>query len=681
MVKLTKTGMVIVIVGIIVLIAGVTLSFPQLQSFGVSEQEDVGIFSDQFSIAESFVPFRTVGIPLLGSARGTTTTTTSSGDVVESGTDFSGAIDELTAKQATDLIEKLPDECRVKLFTTIVFQDDTKKHFSSGATIFQPVATLSLISPEGQPIKRFETVPLMTCDVIIGKDGSRIGYINQWLMGVNMNWEFIREDGSKGFFNTASQGIAGGTSTAPKCTPVLFEDVGDLETADYSSTEIKNYKDTFGFGNSGIFIGSERALCAKDAHGVVPEPFIIQASEIENGKVVDGVNIKGVESEGKEFETTLSIRMTGGTIILEVPFLSDALGKPFIAREALDQFLSRQVLSFTVDNLVDIPPEDVTPPPTGVDRTIVTDTFSPTKIDVALLSDSDRTVTWRIKLNSYDNSEGIPKMEVFKVFCINFAILDCTNFGSSLTASIPFKDAGFSGTSKIFEGKWVVEKGQTLGTYELTVKLGSRSNDVLKKVEIVQSAKDAPSREPDPNGNCGRGEQIVQDKDGKDICVAECADNLIWDLIQQACAVKGVCPNTGKLPEIVDGEPKCVEDPTGGGLCREGLTFNQNTEKCEGETKTPTPECDEGEQVVNIQSGGYSCQPKTDFLKFFKIIACTDKIGFTDAGICLPPTVANLFQNPIQLVYIGIGLIILLVVGKFLWNSINRSRGGIVLAN
>lgn len=663
--------MVIVIVGIIVLISGVTLSFPQFsQSFGVSEQEDVGIFSDQFSIAESFVPFRTVGEPR--------TTLTSSGDVVEAGTDFTGAIDELTAKQATDLITKLPDECRVKLFTTVVFEDDTKQHFSSGFTSFQPVSTLSLISPEGQPIKRFETVPLMTCDVIIAKDGSRIGYINQWLFGVNINWEFIREDGSKGFFNTASQGIAGGTSTAPKCTPVLFEDVGDLATAGYSSSEIQNYKDTFGFGNTGIFIGSERALCAKDAHGVVPEPFIIQASEIENGKG----NVAGIKAEGKEFETTLTIIMTGGTIILEVPFLSDELGKPFIAREALDQFLSREVLSFTVDNLVDIPPEDVTPPPTGVDRTIVTDSFSPTKIDVALLSDSDRTVTWRIKLNSYDNSEGVPKMEVRKVFCINFAILDCTAFGSSLTASIPFKDAGFSGTSKIFEVKWVVLKGQTLGTYELSVSMPSRDNSITKKVEIVQSAKDAPSREPNADGTCGRGEQIVQDKDDKNICVAECADNLLWDLVQQACAEKGFCPNTGKLPEIVDGgKPICVEDTTAGGLCREGLTFNSQTEKCEGETKTQIPVCKDNEQLVNLGGGKTGCQPKTDFLKFFKIIACTDKIGFTDEGFCVPPTVAGILQNPLQIVYIGIGFIVFIVVLKFLINSVNRTRGGIVLSN
>lgn len=665
MVRLTKTGMVIIIVGIVVLIAGVALSFPQ--SFGISEQEDVGIFSDQFSIAESFVPFRTVGAPR--------TTTTSSGDVVEAGTDFTGAIDELTAQQATDLIKKLPDECRVKLFTTVVFEDDTRQHFSSGATIFQPVSTLSLISPEGQPIKRFETVPLMTCDVIIANDDSRIGYINQWLQGINMNWEFIREDGSKGEFNTASSS-AGGTSTAPKCTPVLFEDLGDLETAGYSTAEIQRYKDTYGFGNTGIFIGSERALCAKDAHGVVAEPFIIQASEIENGKG----NIAGVEGDGKEFETTLTVRMTGGTIILEVPFLSDELGKPFIAREALDQFLSRQVLSFTVDKLVEVDPEDVTPPPTGVTRTIVTDTFSPTKIDVALLSESDRTVTWRIKLNSYDNSEGIPKMEVRKVFCLSEILAGCSNFGSSLTASIPFKDAGFSGTSKIFEGKWIVPTGQTLGTYELTVELGSRSNDVTKKVEVIQSAKDAPSREPDSSGNCGRGEQKVQDKDGKDICVAECADNLLWDLVQQACAEKAVCPNTGKAPEIVDGEPKCVEDPISGGICRSGLTFNQQTETCEGET-TQIPECDEGEEVVNIHSGGYSCQPKQDFSNLFKIIACTDKIGFTDDGLCLPPIIAGLLQNPMQLVFAGIGLIVVIVILKFLWNSVNRSRGGIVLSN
>ncbi len=674
MVKLTKTGMVIIIVGVIILITGLLISFPV--SFG--EQEDTGIFSDQFSIAESFVPFRTVGQPR--------TTITSSGDVVEAGTDFTGAIEALTAQQVTDLIKNLPDECRVKLFTTVVFEDDTRKGFSSGFTSFDPVTTLTLISPEGQPIKRFETVPLMTCDVIIAKDDSRIGYINQWLQGVNMNWEFIREDGTKGEFNTASQS-AGGTSTAPKCTPVLFEDVGDLATAGYSTSEIQRYKETFGNQKDSIFIGSERALCATDPHGVVAEPFIIQASEIENGKG----NIAGVKGEGKEFETTLSIRMTGGTIILEVPFLSDELGEPFIAREALDQFLSRQVLSFTVDKLVDIDPEDVPPPPTGVSRTIVTDTFSPTKIDVALLSESDRTVTWRIKLNSYDNSEGIPQMEIRKLFCLTITTdRGCTNIGSSLTATINFKDAGFSGTSKVFEGKWVVPSGQTLGTYGLEVSMPTRDNDVSKRVEVVQSAKDAQSTEPDASGNCGRGEQKVQDKDGKDICVAECADNLLWDLIQQACAEKAICPNTGKLPEVVDGEPKCVEDPTTGGICREGLNFNQDTGRCEGETITQIPECKDNEQLVNLGGGKTECQPQKDFCSqifgipcsnLFKVIACTDKIGLTDDGICVPPLIAGLFENPIQLIYVGIGFIVVLVLGKFLWNSVNRSRGGIVLAN
>jgi len=653
--RLTNTAKVMIVAGIITIVTAGLFSLPSTTG---ADPEDLGIFTDQYSIEESFVPFRTVGEPR--------TTITQTGDVVEVSADFTNAIESLTAQQVSDLILKLPDDCRVKLLTTIVFEDGTKRDLSSGATTFAPIQTLSLIDIQGSPIKEFQTVPLLTCDVIVLKDGvSRLGYVHQWLQGVNINWEFVKEDGTKDSVNTQSSA----TSTAPRCTPVLFDDTGDLATAGYTTSQIKQYSDTFGDNKDAIFIGSERALCAKDANGVIADPFIITADEVES---------RLGDIAGKEFETTLTIRMTAGTIILEVPELSFLLGEPFIARTALDQFLSRQILSFTVDNLADIPPEDVTPPPTGVTRTIVLDSFSPTKIDVAKLSASDRTVTMRIKLNSYDVSEGIPQIVVKKLFCINFAILDCTNFGSATTATISMGDAGVSGLSRIFEGKWVVSTGQSLGTYELKVSMQSRTNDLVKHVEIVQNAKDAPSDTP-VNGQCTTDQQLVQDLSGMDICVAKCADNLIWDVAQNACAEEAFC--TAGLNKVVDdsGKVTCVEDPIMEGICSQGLTFNQNTMKCEGETKTQIPVCKDDEQLNNIGGGNYECVPKLDVIKLLTPIACADKIGFTDEGLCLPPIIAGLFQEPIQLIYLGVAFIIFLVVVKILFNAVNRQRGGIVL--
>jgi len=652
--RLTNTAKVMIIAGIVTLVTAGLFSIPS--SVG-GDPEDLGIFTDQYSFEESFVPFRTVGEPR--------TTITSGGDVVTTSTDFTDAIESLTAQQVSDLIEKLPDDCRVKLFTTIVFEDNTIRELSSGATTFAPVQTLSLLGIQGKPIKEFQTVPLLTCDVILLKEslgGGRLGYIHQWLKGVNINWEFVKEDGTIGSVNTQSSA----TFTAPKCTPVLFDDTGDLATAGYTSSQIKKYSDTHGNGNDSIFIGSERALCATDANGVIADPFIIKADEVES---------RLGDISGKEFETTLTIRMTGGTIILEVPELSQRLGEPFIARTALDQFLSRQVLSFTVDNIADIPPEDVTPPPTGVTRTITLDSFSPVKIDVAKLSDSDRTVTLRIKLNSYDVSEGIPQMIIRKSIQ---SLFGQTSLGQAITAQINMKDAGVSGLSRIFEGEWVVPTGQSLGTYQIKVSMQSRTNDLVKSVEVIQNAKDAPKDTP-VNGKCGSGQQLVQDIDGTDICVAKCADNLIWDVVQNACAEEAFC--TGGLTKEIDasGKVSCVEDAMMGGVCTQGLTFNQNTMKCEQETTTQIPKCKDDEQLNNIGGGNYECKPKLDISKLLTPIACTDKIGFTDEGFCLPPTIAGLFQNPIQLVYIGVGFIIFLVVVKILFNAVNRQRGGIVL--
>lgn len=652
--RLTKTAKVMIIAGIVTLVTAGLFSIPL--SVG-GDPEDLGIFTDQYSIEESFVPFRTVGEPR--------TTITQTGDVVTASTDFTNAIESLTAQQVSDLIQKLPDDCRVKLFTTIVFDDDSIRELSSGATTFAPIQTLSLLGIQGKPIKEFQTVPLLTCDVILLKEslgGGRLGYIHQWLQGVNINWEFVKEDGTISSVNTESSA----TFTSPKCTPVLFDDTGDLATAGYTSSEIKKYSDTHGFGQDAIFIGSERAICAKDANGVIADPFIITADEVES---------RLGDITGKEFETTLTIRMTGGTIILEVPELSRLLGEPFIARTALDQFLSRQVLSFSVNNLDKVDPTEIEPAPVGVTRTITLDSFSPVKIDVAKLSASDRTVTLRIKLNSYDATEGIPQMIVKKSVQ---SLFGQTTLGQPITAQINMEDAGVSGLSRIFEGKWVVPTGQSLGTYQIKVSMQSRTNDLVKSVEIVQNAKDAPSDIP-INGRCGSGQQLVLDKDGMDICVAECADNLIWDVVQNACAEEAFC--TAGLTKEIDssGKINCVEDPIMEGICREGLTFNQNTNKCEQETTTHIPECKDDEQLNNLGGGNYECVPKLDIVKLLTPIACVDKIGFTDEGFCLPPTIAGLFQNPIQIIYVGIGFIIFLVVIKILFNAVNRQRGGIVL--
>lgn len=646
--------MVIVIVGIIVLISGVTLSFPV--SFGI-DPEDTGIFTDQFSIAESFVPFRTVG-------ESRTTITTETGQQITTTNDFSGAVERLTAQQVGDLLKEFPDTCTMKLFTEIVFEDGSRQPFSTGATPFVPIGTFSLVGDQGQKIKQFEVTPLMTCDTIITASDQRVGYVHQWLNTfAGIEWTFYKEDGSSVNVFTENRNPPNlqQTNPPPRCIPIEFSDVGDLSGAGYTSLQIQRYKETFGGGGESIFIGSERALCAKDSNGVVADPFILLASEVES---------RLGDIEGKEFDTTMNIRMLG-TTILEVPFISGEIGEPFISRWAFDGVVSRQTLSFTVDNLKDSTTEIIKPSPT--ERTIVIDAFSPTKIDISKLSNSDRTVTLKIKLNNYDTGEGKPKMVVKK----NVAILG--TLGQATTASISMDSVSFTGVSTIFEGKWTVLKGQSLGNYEVKVSMATRTNDIQRYVEVVQSAKDADS-EPTVNGMCENEQQRVEGSDGTEICVAVCADNLFWDLILQACAEPAVCKPPLKA-EITDGVLKCVGDPISTGMCSQGLTFNQNTNKCESETKTNVPNCKDNEQLVNIDGGKYACQPKDDFSKFFKVIACVDKIGITDQGICLPPTIAGLFQNPIQLVYIGIGFIIFLVVGKFLWNSVNRTRGGVVLSN
>jgi hypothetical protein len=652
--RLTNTAKVIIVIGVSVLVLGGIFSIPSL---GFNDQPDIGIFSDQYSISQNFVPFRTVGEPR--------TTITSSGAVVEAGTDFSNAIEIIQASEVLKIIKELPDNCGVKLFTTVVFEDDTTQSFSSGRSSFAPISTFALIGDQGQPIKRFETVPLLTCPTILTVNDERIGYIHQWLQGVNMKWEFVKEDGTKGVVNTASQG-AGGTSSAPRCTPVVFDDIGDLaQTGLYTTAQIQKYKETHGNDEVSIFIASERAICATDPNGVVADPFIVTGQEIES---------RLGDISGKQFETTLTIVMTGGTIILEIPHISDQLGEPFIARTALDQFLSRQVLSFTVDNLVDTPPEEVTPPPTGIDRTIVTESFNPVKIDIADLSDADRTVTLRIKLNNYDSSEGVPQMIIKKTSIIG-------TLGQPVTAQINMQDAGVSGVSRIFEGKWIVNTGQSLGTYEVKVSMESRDNDVVKSVEVVQKAEDAPKETP-TNGMCLSGQQLVEGDDGNDICVADCADNLKWDIVQQACAQSAVCREGLTLSTDEQGNPVCIDETTTptSGECENGLTLNQNTMKCEAPTKTTTPTCEDNETLVNTGGVTYSCIPELpDFIKLLTPIVCSDKIGFTDEGFCLPATIVGLFQNPIQLVYVGIGLIILIVILKVVSNAITRQRGGIIL--
>jgi len=661
--RLTNTAKIIIVVGIVVIVLGGIFSIPNI---GINDQPDIGLFTDQLSVAEHFVPFR------IGFADRTTT----------GAIDTTNTVEILTASQVSEIIKELPNNCNLKLLTTIVFEDGSKRRFSTGATSFAPIGTLSLVTEQGQVIERFETIPLLTCPEIILSDalgGGRIGYEHEWLSGVIINWGAYKQDGTlfeEGLgtgINTAST-LAGGTFFgAPKCNSVVFEDVGDLaSTGLYTQAEIQEYSDTFGGGADSIFIGSERALCARDVNGVVAEPFIITADELE----------QRIESAGKEFETTLIIRPTAGTLILEVPFISQQIGEPFVSINGIDQTVTKQFLSFTVDNLSDEPdPADITPPPTGVTRTLKTISFNPVKIDVANLEDDERTVTWRISLNSYDSSEGIPNI-VVKADQSSSNLLTQVLFPSGTSASFPMRDAGISGDSRLFEGKWIVPTGQSLGTYELTVSMVSRINDLAKVVEVVQSAEDAPRDEPDSSGNCKRGQQLVQDFDGNSICVAECADSLIWDKIQSACAVEASC--TGDLVIITkdDGTKTCGKPPITEGMCDEGLDFIQDTMQCEAPTSPPPPKvtCNDNEQLVNTGGGTASCFPKLpDFIKALTPIACVDKIGFTEEGFCLPPVIVGLFQNPIQLIYVGIALIILIVVIKIISKTITRSRGGIIL--
>jgi len=665
--RLTNTAKLIIVIGIGVLVLGGIFSIPNL---GINAQPDIGIFTDQLSISDDFVPF-----PLFGSARGTTTTTTTTTTTI----DTTNSIDAITASQVSTLLRELPSSCGLKLQTTIVFDDDSRRVFSTGATSFLPVQTLSLVFGQGQVIKQFETVPLLRCPEVFGVDGTRHGYIHEWLQGVNINWDAYKEDGtlfvenSRTGLNTASS-LAGGTSTSPKCGQVIFEDIGDVKaTGLYSDSQIQRWQDTFGSSDGAIFIGNERAICAKDVNGVVAEPFIITAEELE----------QRIGSAGKEFETTLIIRPTFGTSLLEIPFLSQQLGEPFVSINGIDQTITKQFLSFTVDNLSDeIDPEDVTPPPTGVTRTIKTVSFNPVKIDIANLEEEDRTVTWRIALNSYDTSEGTPVIVVRADPSKGIPIIQAI-FGISTTATFPMRDAGISGDSRLFEGEWVVPLGQTLGSYELKVSMVSRNNDVAKIVEVVQKAEDAPKETP-VDGQCKSGQQLVEDKDGTNICVAECAGDLIWDKFQSACAVEAMCTGDLKIIEAEDGSKSCGKDPIpevpDDQKCDPELFFNSETNKCEIPTTNPVIKCKEGEQLVNTGGGRTSCIPALpDFIKLLTPIACVDKIGFTDEGFCLPATIVGFFQNPIQLIFIGIGLIVVILVLKFLFRQVNKQRGGIVL--
>ena len=660
--RLTKTAKLIIVVGIIAISLGAIFSIPNL---AINAQPDIGIFTDQLSLSDDYVAF-----PLFGSARGTTTTT---------GTttiDTTNTVDAITASQVSNLLKELPSSCGLKLQTTIVFDDDSRQVFSTGATTFAPVQTLSLVTTQGKVIKQFETVPLLRCPEVIGVDGSRHGYIHEWLGGVNINWSAYKQDGtlfienSRTGLNTASS-LAGGTSASPKCGQVVFNDVGDVKaTGLYSDSQIKRWQETFGSSDGGIFIGSERAICAKDVNGVVAEPFIITADELE----------QRIESSGKEFETTLIIKPTFGTSLLEIPFLSQQLSESFVSTNGIDQFVTRQFLSFTVDNLEDTTPapEDIVPAPEGVVRGIKTISFDPVKIDIANLEDEERTVTWRIALNDYDQSEGTPSILV-KAEKTGFASL----FPTGTTASFLMKDAGISGDDRLFEGEWIVQSGQTLGSYKLTVSMVSRVNDVVKIVEVVQKAEDAPKDSP-VGGECKTGQQLVEDKDGTNICVAECAGDLIWDKFASACAIEAVCTGDLKIIVAEDGSKSCGKDVNPNApddqKCDQELFLNTETNKCEIPITNPPVVCKEGEQLVNTGGGRTSCIPELpDFVKLFTPIACADKIGFTDAGFCLPPTIVGFFQNPIQLVYIGIGLIVVILILKFLFNAVNRQRGGLVL--
>jgi len=673
--RLTNTAKLIIVVGIIAVSLGAIFSIPNL---GINAQPDIGIIKDQLAVSDDFVPFRFT--------RATTTTTIGQTTTV----DPSNTIDAITSSQVSSFLRELPSSCGLKLQTTIVYDDNSRQVFSTGATSFAPVQTLSLVTGQGQVIKQFETVPLLRCPEVFGLDGTRYGYEHEWLQGVNINWDAYKEDGTlfiegtgTGVNTVSKEAISFGGLFAipsqlinppPECNPVTFADIGDVKaTGLYSDSQIARWQETFGSADGGIFIGSERAICAKDVNGVVADPFIVTADELE----------QRIGSAGKSFETTLIIVPTFGTSILEIPFLSQQLGETFVSVNGIDQFVTKQFLSFTVDNLSEqIDPEDVTPPPLGITRTIKTISFDPVKIDIANLEEVDRTVTWRIALNSYDTSEGTPVIVVGSDRSGEGALLQ-TLFPTGITASFPMKDAGISGDSRLFEGEWIVQSGQTLGSYELKVSMVSRTNDVVKIVEVVQKAQDAPKETP-VNGQCKAGQQLVEDKDGVNICVAECAGDLIWDKFTGACAVEAGC--TGDLEIIVaeDGSKTCGKDPIpevpDDQKCDPELTFNSVTNKCEIPTKDPPLVCKMGEQLVNTGGGRTSCLPALpDFIKLLTPIPCSDKIGFTDAGFCLPPTIVGFFQNPIQLVFIGIGLIVVILVLKFLFRSVNRQRGGIVL--
>ena len=383
--------------------------------------------------------------------------------------------------------------------------------------------------------------------------------------------------------------------------------------------------------NCGIFVGNERILGTA----------IIPASSLDNA-------VKTTSS----FITRSTIALQSGSILVEIPFISNAIGSTYqnevnLNKDALTTSFSTKFIPagqisipIVTDDTLNIQIVDINP------RVIVKDNESAS--DISLL-------TVKAQLNQFETDEPSPRCFVKNV-----------STGATVAGQTMTTDSS-TGLSTVFKCTLRIPNSTPTGTYKVEVSSTATENFLQKRgsasdtVEIKLDVTAKGSGEDDPL-TCPEGSKVIEDVNG--------LNN--EDLLQTKSNLeKKRQDNTINQCEIE----------------RLAVVNSEIAERGLGSEELPEPkeeqklQCKQGESQVKTSSGVPACVPTgfTNLFPEFKVCAPdeTTDLNASPPRICVPPILFSLFSNPIQILFIGVGLMVVIGIVKIGAWALGGQKGGI----
>ena len=504
--------------------------------------------------------------------------------------------------------------CKLKMNTVVDLKGQPSFELN---TQFQPlsplVPTAQLTTRSGAELIDFVSEPRLACDVILANNGDRLEY-KVTTQNLRLKVSTYDQNGNLVAVQTKSNGLS---------SPVLFTD---------NSREVDKIS-----GQTGIFIGNERPIGSK---------VTTLAVDIENK-----LNPSSTLSTRVEFRLS-------GDLLIEIPFLSNALGQTFRVTATIsdEQIINAMTVVLPVENPTTVGGDDLKITITNINPSnLVTDGTTSLELVKASIRVSDFgsnesrpicTVHKQLQSGSFGSGGGISSI----------SIASATGTFQSTNTIGTVVNSNFLCTLKIFNdiplGTYVikaktnaVDRPTATSSFVVTQKLTTCTPPLVLDKDTKKCVD-----QPDTGGNGdngGNGEEVTQKP-----CYS-CPDSAGQTTVFRTVPIDNMCP---------------ILQCAGGGT-------TIDTPICEADglpaTKTQTSfTCDRG----NGGNGGFGGI-------FPSFIDCSGEGRVADpelGEICVPSIIFFLFTG-LNFLWVGLGFIVIIIIMALIVKGINKQRSGVFL--